>query len=88
MLSDVPLDALSIETQYRIPQGRIPDIVVFNGNRPICVVEVKVDAEIRDRQLEDDGAFLEAKANGKPTALVLLTHITRPPGEFTDPDVS
>ena len=42
MLKDVPLDALSIKTQYRIPQGRIPDIVIFNGNRPICVVEVKV----------------------------------------------
>ena len=31
---DNSLDALSIETQYRIPQGRIPDIVVFNGGCP------------------------------------------------------
>lgn len=87
MLKDVPLDALSIKTRYRIPQGRIPDIVVFNRSRPICIVEVKVDAPIGPGQLEGCGEFLRKAedAHGKPTALVLLTHITRRPDEFIDP---
>ena len=81
---DNSLDALSIETQYRIPQGRIPDIVVFNGGCPICVVEVKIGAAIEVGQLEDYGAFLEDNANNNPTALVLLTHSTPAPDEFTN----
>ncbi len=82
---DNSLADLSIETQHRIPQGRIPDIVVFNGDRPIFIVEVKIGAKIGGGQLEDSGAFLEAEADGNPTALVLLTHSTPAPDEFTDP---
>lgn len=85
-LRDIPSDALSIKTQHRTPQG-IPDIVVFNGDHPILVVEVKVDAPIRHGQLEDYGVFLKSKAaHGNPTALVLLTSVTQPPEGFTDPE--
>ncbi len=80
---DNSLADLSIETQHRILQGRIPDIVVFNRDRPIFIVEVKIGAKIGGGQLEDSGAFLEA--DGNPTALVLLTHSTPAPDEFTDP---
>lgn len=45
-LGNMPLSALSIKTQYRTPTGVIPDIVVFNGARPICAVEVKIDASL------------------------------------------
>ena len=82
--NDVLLDELSIKTQRQIPQGSRPDIVVFNSGRPICIVEVKVGAPIGDSQLENYGDFLKEAAQGKPTALVLLTRGTQPPEGFTD----
>ncbi len=84
-LGNIPLDALSIKTQYRTSTGVIPDIVVLNGDRPICVVEVKIDAPLGERQLESYDTFLQQVAEGNPTALVLLTQGTQPPEGFTNP---
>ena len=84
-LENMPLNALSIKTQYRTPTGVIPDIVIFSGNHPICAIEVKVDAPIGEEQLESYDTFLQQTADGNPTALVLLTHITQPPEGFTNP---
>ena len=86
ILGNMPLSALSIKTQYRTPTGVIPDIVVFNGDRPICAIEVKIDAPLGEEQLESYDTFLQQTANGNPTALVLLTQSTQPPEGFTNPD--
>ncbi len=85
-LKNMPLNALSINAQYRTLIGVIPDIVVFNGDRPICAIEVKIDASLGEEQLESYDAFLQQTANGNPTALVLLTQSTQPPEGFTNPD--
>ena len=84
-LGNIPLDALSIKTQYRTRTGVIPDIVVFNGDRPICAIEVKIDAPVGEGQLESYDTFLQQVADGNPTALVLLTQGTLPPEGFTNP---
>ncbi len=55
---------LSIATQYRIPDGTIPDMVIFNGGGPVCVVEVKIDAAFQAGQLEGYGAWLRGQAGG------------------------
>ena len=85
MLKNIALNALSIKTQYQTPTGVIPDIVVFNGNHPICAIEVKVDAPIGEEQLESYDTFLQQATDGNPTALVLLAQSTQPPEGFTNP---
>ena len=76
---------LSVVTQYRIDDGTVPDMVLFNCGDPVCVVEVKIDAPIGENQLEGYGRWLAAKANNRyRPALVLLTHVTAPPPGFTD----
>lgn len=75
----------SIVTQYRIDDGTVPDMVIFNGGDPVCVVEVKIDARIGANQLEGYGRWLAARANHRyRPALVLLTHVTAPPPGFID----
>ena len=76
---------LSVVTQCRIDDGTVPDMVIFNGGDPICVVEVKIDAPIADNQLERYGSWLAARASNRyRPALVLLTHVTAPPRGFSD----
>ena len=84
-LKNIPLNALSIKTQYQTPTRKRPDIVIFSGNDPICVVEVKVDASIGENQLNNYDIFLQRTADGNPTALVLLTKGTQPPEGFANP---
>ena len=84
-LKNMPLNALSINAQYRTLIGVIPDIVIFGGNHPICAIEVKIDASIEEEQLKNYDTFLQQSAEGNSTALVLLTHITQPPEGFTEP---
>ena len=81
---------LSVVTQHRIGDGSIPDMVIFDGSDPLCVVEVKIDAPRGENQLEGYGRWLAKRANQaranhryKP-ALVLLTHVTSAPAGFTD----
>ena len=78
-------DPVSIETQFGTPQG-IPDIIVLKGGHPICIVEVKVNAPISVPQLRNYGEFLHNRelTHGRPTALVLLSHVTSLPEGFTD----
>ena len=76
---------LSIATQYRIPEGTIPDMVIFNGREPVCAVEVKIDAALQEGQLEGYGAWLKGQAgDGYGRALVLLTQFTEAPDDFRD----
>ena len=84
-LNATPLNDLSIKTQYQTPTRVIPDIVVLNGNHPICAIEVKTDAPIGEGQLNNYDTFLQEAVDGSPTALVLLTHTTQPPEGFTNP---
>ena len=83
-----PSAALSVETQYRIDDRTVPDMVIFDGNDPICVVEVKIDAPIAEGQLERYGRWLAekaARADGRyRPALVLLTAGTPAPSGFID----
>lgn len=77
---------VSVETQYPIPDGTKPDMVIFNGAEPLCVVEVKVDAAVADGQLEGYGRWLAENAGeGNTPALVFLTHATTAPTEFPNP---
>ncbi len=87
------LNTLRIETQHYISDstlpeayGKTPDIVVFKEGKPVCVVEVKVDAKIADGQLERYGAWLIENADdSNVAALVLLTtYAIRPPETFRD----
>lgn len=74
-----------IETQYRIPEGTIPDMVIFNGREPVCAVEVKIDAPFQEGQLEGYGAWLKGQAgDGFGRALVVLTQFTEAPDDFRD----
>ena len=78
--------ALSVVTQYRIDDGSIPDLVILSGVDPVCVVEVKIDAEIGSGQLEGYGNWLrKMAAEESKAALVLLTHVTPVPEEFKRP---
>ena len=80
-----PVSVLSVVTQYRIGDGSIPDMVIFDGSDPICVVEVKIDAPLGEDQLEGYGRWLAETANNRyKPALVLLTHVTSAPPGFTD----
>ena len=80
-----PAAVLSVATQHRIGHGSIPDMLLFDGNDPLCVVEVKIDAALGKNQLEGYGRWLEKRANhGYKPALVLLTHVTSAPPGFTD----
>ena len=80
-----PVAVLSVVTQYRIGHGSIPDMVIFDGSDPLCVVEVKIDAPLGKNQLEGYGRWLAETANDRyKPALVLLTHITSAPPGFTD----
>ena len=82
---DDPSAALSVVTQHRIDAGTLPDMVIFSGSDPICVVEVKIDAQIAENQLEGYGGWLAARAGGRyGPALVLLTAGTPAPPGFTD----
>lgn len=88
-LLEGPAGGLSMRTQYRIPEGAIPDLVIFRGGDPICVVEVKIGAGIGERQLEGYGEWLKERAGERPAdpyepALVLLTQATVVPKEFID----
>ena len=77
--------ALSVVTQYRIPDGTIPDMVIFDGSNPLCVVEVKIDAALGEDQLEGYGRWLAATANERyKPALILLTYATSPPPGFSN----
>ena len=78
-----PAVVLSVATQHRIVDGSIPDMVIFDGSDPLCVVEVKIGAPRGEDQLEGYGRWLAERANHKP-ALVLLTHVTSAPPGFTD----
>ena len=78
-----PAVVLSVATQHRIVDGSIPDMVIFDGSDPLCVVEVKIGAPRGEDQLEGYGRWLAERANRKP-ALVLLTHVTSAPPGFTD----
>ena len=81
-------DALSIATQYRIDDGTIPDMVIFNGSDPVCVVEVKIDAAIGEGQVAGYGRWLAEGARKRYTpALVLLTHVTPPPAGFAQAEL-
>ena len=81
-------DALSIATQYRIDDGTIPDMVIFNGSDPVCVVEVKIDAAIGEGQVAGYGRWLAEGARKRYTpALVLLTHVTPPPARFAQAEL-
>lgn len=76
---------LSIATQYRIPEGTIPDMVIFNGREPVCAVEVKIDAAFQEGQLEGYGAWLKGQTgDGFGRALVVLTQFTEAPDDFRD----
>ncbi len=76
---------LSIATQYRIPDGTIPDMVIFSGSDPLCAVEVKIDAAFQEGQLEGYGAWLKGQAgDGLGRALVVLTQFTEAPDDFRD----
>lgn len=78
-----PVAPLSVKTQYRIPGGTIPDMVIFDGSDPLCVVEVKIDAPLGENQLEGYGRWLTETANGRyKPALVLLTHAISAPPRF------
>lgn len=80
-------DPISMETQFRTPQQDVPDFVVLEGGgHPICIVEVKVNAPVLAPQLRKYGEFLHNRElnHGRPTALVLLSHVTSPPEGFTD----
>ena len=77
--------ALRVVTQHQIPNGTIPDMVIFDGSDPLCVVEVKIDAALGEKQLEGYGCWLAESANNRyEPALVLLTHVTSAPPGFTD----
>ena len=81
-------DALSVVTQYRIRDGTIPDMVVFRGSDPVCVVEVKIDAAIGEGQVAGYGGWLAERARNRYTpALVLLTHVTPPPAGFAQAEL-
>ena len=76
---------LSIVTQYRIPDGTIPDMVIFNGGEPVCAVEVKIDAAFQEGQLKRYGDWLKTQAGDRfSPALVLLTEFTQAPEDFWD----
>ena len=84
-------DEISLETQFRTPEEVVPDLVVFLGSRPVCVVEVKIsewNAARVEEQLRQYDAFLHEseEEHGNPTALVLLTPVTSLPEGFVDPD--
>ena len=80
--------AFSVVTQYRVSDGTIPDMVIFKGSDPVCVVEVKIDAEIGEGQLERYGIWLDERASdGCEPALVLLTQSTNAPEGFTHPEI-
>ena len=85
-----PSAALSVKTQYRIDDRTVPDMVIFDGDDPMCVVEVKIGAPIAEGQLEGYGRWLaaragEAKADDRyRPALVLLTAGTPAPSGFID----
>lgn len=78
---------ITVETQFQIPDGKKPDMVIFNGAEPLCVVEVKVDADVADGQLEGYGRWLAQNAGeGNTPALVLLMRDThQAPQTFLDP---
>ena len=79
-----PAAVLSVVTQYRIGHG-IPDMVIFDGSDPLCVVEVKIDAALGENQLEVYGRWLAETANDRyKPALVLLTHATSPLPAFSN----
>ena len=79
------LNDISIKTQFATSNRGTPDIIVFNGRHPICVVEVKINAP-ECEQLEDYGAFLRETEERQniSTALVFLTRSTSPPIDFLD----
>ena len=75
-----------VKTQFPTSDGTIPDMVIFKGRDPVCVVEVKIGAPIGERQLERQGAWLrESAPDGCEPALVLLTQSTDAPEGFTSP---
>ncbi len=79
-------NSISVTTQLQIADGTIPDLVILSGSDPICVVEVKIDASIGERQLEGYGTWLNDQAGDRyEPALVLLTESTDAPGEFRGP---
>ena len=85
-----PSAALSVKTQYQIDDGKKPDMVIFDGDDPMCVVEVKIGAPIAEGQLEGYGRWLAARAGEAKAgdrcrpALVLLTAGTPAPSGFID----
>ena len=82
---NAPAAVLSVVTQHRIGDGSIPDMLIFDGSDPLCVVEVKIDAPLGEEQLEGYGRWLAERANHRyKPALVLLTHVTSAPPGFTD----
>lgn len=82
---NVPAAVLLVATQHRIGDGSIPDMVIFDGIDPLCVIEVKIDAPRGEDQLEGYGRWLAERANHRyKPALVLLTHVTSAPPGFTD----
>ena len=87
-LRRVSLDDISIETQHHTRLWGTPDIVIFRGVRPICVVEVKVDSEPAVAQPKKYDTFL-TRANNTPeipTALALLAARPAILAEFGDRD--
>ena len=85
-----PSAALSVKTQYLTEDGTVPDMVIFDGDDPMCVVEVKIGAPIAEGQLEGYGRWLAARAGEAKAgdryrpALVLLTAGTPAPPGFID----
>ena len=79
---------LSLVTQYRIGGGTVPDLAIFVGSDPVCIVEVKIDAPLGENQLEGYGQWLAARADNRyRPALVLLTHRTPAPPGFIDRNI-
>lgn len=83
--NEYQLNQLSFETRYNTGNGE-PDIVVFAEDRPVCVIEVKINAPHQHQQLQRYGRWLAEIADDCYTpALVLLTQYTEPPEGFADP---
>ena len=81
-------ESLSVATQYQIDYSARPDMVVFEGSDPLCVIEVKIHAPVSNGQLERYGLWLAARAEGRYTpALVLLTQGARAPARFIGEEI-
>lgn len=86
-IDELDLDAVTVSAEFTLESGRRPDLVALIDDRPILLVEYKVDADEGEDQTADYARWAQERATALNTVLPLLVFLCPDRDDQTQPSL-